>query len=422
MQMTALWLTLIGLLFTAVLIIFLPLFVGRKSLVTTGDSQQQNVTIFKDRLRELEYEKNQGNLDETTFLQLKSELEKSLLADVEHINTTIFTPVIVSSQHWLGVATLAFFVILISLAMYVDLGRSEDFGQYLTLQAKAAEEAKVAEKSRQKLVQLMGLLREKLKQNPQDAEKWFLLASSYAATGQYPQAAQTYQDALKNVPQTDTKYASLKGSYARMLFQMANEQVTPAVIQAVNETLAIDPQESSALILSGIQKYTQGDIPQAIVFWEKAKIKADENTLTGFIEPVIAQAQAQLTQMPPKSVTAQTGTAKIVVKIDVDTTLKNKVNPEQVVFVFARPVGGRMPLAAEKLQVKDLPKTIVLDDSKSPMPTAALSSVAEVDITARISLSGQPMPSTGDFFATAEKVKVSNNEKVIELLINQEMK
>lgn len=421
--MTALWLSIIGLLLTAVLIIFLPLFIGRKATATVSDQQQQNVTIFKDRLSELDQEKAQGNLSEATFLQLKTELEKSLLADVDGETATTFAPVSVTSKHWLIAASMAFLVVLVSLAMYVDLGRSEDYGKHLALKAQAEVEAKEVAKTQAKMLEIINLLKLKLNENPRDLEKWFLLANSYAAIGQYQQAGQTYLNAMQNVDKTTPKYASMKGSYAQMLFQAAGEQITPAVIQAMQEALAIDPLESSALILSGIQAYTQGDIKGSIVFWEKSKTKADENTITSFIEPVITQAQSQLAQAtPPASAgQAKVGKAKISINLDIDPALKAKVSPEQIVFVFARPVGGRMPLAAEKLQVKNLPANIVLDDSKSPMPTANLSSVAEVELTARVSLSGQPQPGKGDFFITVEKVKVDNPNSV-EMLINQEVK
>lgn len=421
--MTALWLAIIGLLVIAVIIIFLPLFLGRKATVTVSDQQQQNIAIFKDRLAELEQEKAQGNLDEANFLQLKTELEKSFLADVDGATSTTFAPVPATSKHWLIVSTLAFFVVLISLAMYVDLGRSEDYGKYLTLKAQAEVEAQTVQKTQQKVQQIIDLLKAKLKENPGDVEKWFLLANSYAAMGQYQQAAESYLDAMQHVDKTHPKYAAMKGSYSQMLFQQAGEQITPAVQQAMQEALTIDPLESSALILSGIQAYTQGDIKQAIAQWEKAKTKADENTISSFIEPVIAQAQAQLTQVAPQIPQGQAnvGKAKISIKLDIAPALKAKVSPEQTVFVFARPVGGKMPLAAEKLQVKNLPTTIILDDSKSPMPTANLSSVAEVELTARVSLSGQPQASKGDLFVTLEKVKV-NESKTVEMLINQEIK
>jgi cytochrome c-type biogenesis protein CcmH len=422
--MTALWLSLIALLLTAILIIFLPLFLGRKAAASVSDAQQQNIAIFQDRLAELEQEKNQGNTSEAVFLQLKTELEKSLLADVDTSQVTTFQPVAVTAQHWMVVAIMAMLVVTISLAMYVDLGRSDDFGKYLTLQAQAQVQMEEAKKNQAQLQKLMDVLKAKLKQQPQDIQKWFLLGNSYAAMGQYEQAAQVYREAMNYIDKTAPEYAQAKGSYAQMLFQAAGEKVTPAALQAMQEALAIDPLEPSALILAGINAYTLGDVPQAIAYWEKSKTKADENVITGFVDPVLAQARAQLAQMPAAAPQKQAsvGTAKITIQLAIAPELKAKVSPEQTVFVFARPVGGRMPLAAQKLQVKDLPTTIVLDDSKSPMPTANLSSVAEVDVTARVSLSGQPQASKGDLFVTREKVQVNNDGKVLEMLINQEQK
>jgi cytochrome c-type biogenesis protein CcmH len=388
--------------------------------VTVSDQQQQNIAIFKDRLSELEQEKNQGNTSEAVFLQLKAELEKSLLADVDGKIITTFTPVAITSKHWLISVTIAFFVVLVSLAMYADLGSSENYDKYLALQAQAKLDAQNAQKGRDQLIKLMDILKSKLQQSPNDLEKWQLLANSYAAMGQYQQAAATYLGAINHFDKSHPKYASLKGSYAQMLFQAAGERITPEAIQAMKEALAIDPLESSALILAGIDAYTLGDLKQAIVFWEKAKTKADENVIATFIEPVISQTQAQLAQAMPQmqQAPAKVGNAKITIKLDIDSALKAKVSPELSVFVFARPVGGKMPLAAEKLLVKDLPATIVLDDSKSPMPTANLSSVAEVEVTARVALSGQPKASKGDLFVTIERVKVDSG-KILEMMINK---
>jgi cytochrome c-type biogenesis protein CcmH len=77
-----------------------------------------------------------------------------------------------------------------------------------------------------------------------------------------------------------------------------------------------------------------------------------------------------------------------------------------------------MPLAAERIKVKDLPIRIVLDDTKAAMPTAKISSVETVEVTARISLSGQLMPQKGDLFATVKDIVVKDNP-ILALEINQ---
>ncbi len=416
--MNALWLSLSGLLGVALAIMYLPLLRQRQPL-TTVSHQQHAIAIFKDRLAELESETTQGTLAGEDFLLLKAELEKSLLADVDSLHPPTEKHSEVTLQHWLVVSGLAFFVILISLTMYVQLGRSEDFAQSLVLQAKAQQQAVEDQKAQAQLVKLVALLKTKIALHPTDVEKWQLLASSYAAMQQYPQAAQVYQAAMVAVGKQHPQYAALKGSLAQMLFQAADEHITPAVVQAMQEALAIDPLESSALLLKGIEAYTQGHIAQAIEAWQQAKHKANDNLIANFIDPIITQAQAQLAQLPPANTTVSQ--VNINITVSLDNRLKNKLNPEQTVFVFARAVGGKMPLAIEKLQVKDLPRTVVLDDSKAAMPTVKLSSVQAAQVTARVSLSGQAREASGDWFAPPIQVPVTKGGSTVNLLINQQV-
>ena len=109
----------------------------------------------------------------------------------------------------------------------------------------------------------------------------------------------------------------------------------------------------------------------------------------------------------------------ITVRIDLAAELKGKAQAEQTVFIFARPVGGRMPAAATRLQVKDLPAEITLTDAMSPMPTAKLSSFDEVEIIARVSGSGQPMAQPGDLFVTRSPVSVKGHTEPLDLIIDQ---
>jgi cytochrome c-type biogenesis protein CcmH len=77
-----------------------------------------------------------------------------------------------------------------------------------------------------------------------------------------------------------------------------------------------------------------------------------------------------------------------------------RLAPDAVVFVIARRPGGPpMPVAVEKFAAATLPQVITLDDADSPMPTLKLSQLPTVEITARVSASGDAMPRAGDFEA-----------------------
>ena len=105
--------------------------------------------------------------------------------------------------------------------------------------------------------------------------------------------------------------------------------------------------------------------------------------------------------------------------VSLDGAMQNDVREDDTVFVFARAASGpRMPLAAFKTTVSQLPLEVTLDDSMAMMPQMRLSGFDTVVVSARVSRSGQPMANPGDL--TSEAVTVSLNGAVaVELPINQ---
>lgn len=396
-----------------------------------ADTQRQrNIDIFKERLSELESEQSQGTIDASAFSALKLELKKSLLNDVALTTSPPDTRQLnIETGHWLMTGLMTLAVIIGSLSLYALLGRSDDYMRFQIMREQGLIATKTSPDSSKNtqgmdLNKAIAILKEKIQQDPNDVKKWFLLAKSYAATQQYTQAAETFLEIVKLTPKDSPDYAMIKGSYAQALYLAGNEQITPQIHTIIEEVLAIDPQESNALVLKGVEAFQSKQFKQAIATWELAKLKATPRLIEEFINPAIASAQTQLgIQAPAGDTDTATNTtgiaaAKIQVLVDLAPELKTKVNPEQVVFIFARPPDSKMPLAAERVTVKDLPATIVLDDSKAAMPTAKLSSVPTVDVTARISLSGQVTPQPGDLFVTQSEVRVDADES-IKLIINQ---
>ena len=74
-----------------------------------------------------------------------------------------------------------------------------------------------------------------------------------------------------------------------------------------------------------------------------------------------------------------------------------------------------MPLAALRIQVKDLPYRFTLDDSKSMSPSMPLSSSAQVIVGARISKSGDAIGQPGDLTGQVGPVAMGSQGLTLEI-------
>ncbi len=106
------------------------------------------------------------------------------------------------------------------------------------------------------------------------------------------------------------------------------------------------------------------------------------------------------------------------VTVTLNPAVAKKTAPDDVVFIFARAANGpRMPLAIVRKQVKDLPITVVLDDSQSMSPQMNLSSASKVIVVARVSKSGMASAQDGDLEGMS--APVAGDTKAISISIDK---
>lgn len=106
------------------------------------------------------------------------------------------------------------------------------------------------------------------------------------------------------------------------------------------------------------------------------------------------------------------------VTVSLSPALAGKAAPDDVVFIFARPVSGpRMPLAIVRKQVRDLPATVILDDSQGMNPQLKLSGAAEVIVVARVTKSGMADARDGDLEGVS--APVASGTRAISLSIDK---
>jgi len=124
-------------------------------------------------------------------------------------------------------------------------------------------------------------------------------------------------------------------------------------------------------------------------------------------------AKAKSTTAPA---TAAAKDARLSGTIKLASALAARAAPEDTVFVLARPAqGSRMPLAAVRVKVKDLPLKFSFDDSMAMSAGAKLSDFAEVVVAARVSKSGNVVPERGDLEGVSKPVRPGTTGMSVEI-------
>ena len=116
--------------------------------------------------------------------------------------------------------------------------------------------------------------------------------------------------------------------------------------------------------------------------------------------------------VPPgsKPAEATSGTA-INVTVDVSDEVRGKFNAGDVIFVYAKAKQGpRMPLAAQRMTLAELPADVVLDDSMAMVEGMNLSAFEQLVVSARVTKSGSAIAQSGDYIGRMDvDSKVANS-------------
>ena len=415
--MSELWLGIALLTLVAVAFVLLPFLRAKKQTQQqdSEDRSEQNIEIFRERLSELEVEKSTGNLDETEFSTLKTELERNLLIDVgeaqEKQKQFYLTP-----QSIVTIVLLALLIPASSIWMYSQFGRAAD----LEISMQAPVDPFNGQEPT--LEQAIAQLELELQTQPDNPEGWFILSTTYMNQGRIPEAVEGLKKVLELLPPESPQYAGVMGQYAQALFFLNDNKLTAEVQAEIDKILAIDPQEITALGLLGVDAFDNEDYEAALNYWLKALRNAEGQSAESF-KSGVRSARARLIEQGkpvPEIPELDEETVALNVQVEIAPDLLSTVTPANDVFVFAREVGGRVPLAAVKLKVADLPMSIVLDDSKAMNPQMLLSSVSAVEIYARVSKSGGgPQAQPGDIYTSIGPVNVRGNSTPIILSMDK---
>lgn len=258
-------------------------------------------------------------------------------------------------------------------------------------------------------------LEAELERDPRQGEGWRLLARAYAASGRPADANDAFGRAIGLLPDDPDLLAEAAEARAIVAPQ---RRFDAEAVSMLEQAIALQPMHQRARWFLGIAQRQAGEHARAAATWEPLLAVVDPGTVGSLREQIdAARLDAGLDPLPEAVAQAPSGPG-ITVSVSLDPALAMRLPADGVVFVIARQVGGPpMPVAVERLPAAALPAVITLDDADSLMPTLKLSQLDQVEISARVSASGDATAARGDF--QAAPTVVQRGERVAAVLIDR---
>lgn len=376
-----------------------------QSIDAAGERREANLAIFRDQLNELERERDEGSLSVADFEQAKREVQRRLLEDVQPEEGADSKGAARPASRKTALALLVALPITAAIG-YALLGNPRALDPTQT-QARTPI-------SPEQMEGMVGKLAEKLKQNPDDANGWVMLARSYKALGRFAEAAEAYSHADTVV----NKDATLLADYAEVLAQTAQGNLLGKPGELIERALKLDPNEPQALLLAGAAASDRSDFAAAATHWARLLTQIEPGTEEAeALEGAVAKAR-ELAARPPRNEQPAASGPSISGKVTISPQLAAQLKPDDQLFVFARAEDGqRMPLAATRAKAGDLPLAFRLDDSMALPGGRKLSEFKTVSVEARIAKAGKAQSSSGDLFGSVSGVKPG--KQGLQLMIDQ---
>jgi len=287
-------------------------------------------------------------------------------------------------------------------------------------------------------------LRSRLAENPDDLDGWMLLARTLRATQQFPAAMEALEAAGRLSPDNPFIMVDIVETH---IYMSPGGQITPEMTATLQRALEMQPDLQKALWLLGIAASQAGDDAFAISYWEtlleqvepgsnvaksvQAQVDAAKARMGMAVEeqPGAAPAMAAATaNTAPAAAAVETPAAPpsdgswpgVRLTVKAGEAAQGSIPTGGVLYVVIRSPGVAMgpPIGVRRVIGPQLPLEMMITDQDSMIKERQISAETEVQFQARISLTGSPGASPGDWQSKPVVVKLESADSV-ELVIDQ---
>jgi cytochrome c-type biogenesis protein CcmH len=396
-----------------------------KAHIAEDERLQTNVAVFKEHMRELDASLAEGRVTREEYALLKLEHERRLLDDDAGLaksssnNKTLPAVVVLFAT--------AVFLIGGAFYFYQHTGSAVDVEIQKMQQAKNRQDMnnlmQGREPDRERSHELVAALEQRLAQRPDNTQYWFMLARSAMETNDFSRAVTAYRSILELEATSGMVMAEL----AQALFLQNNNRINPEIAALAGSALTIEPENTTALGLAGIDAYERAAYDEAVNFWQRAvdglgPQSPGRKALEGGIERARQEAAKSGQTVAARSSAPAAAVDGPSLEVSVEVADKVDAAKDLTVFVYARAwQGAKIPLAIQRVSLASLPAKITLDESMAMAPTATLSQATQVELVARISQDGSAISRAGDWQGSIGPIDLSDIPSDIRIIIDQKL-
>lgn len=367
------------------------------------DSVTRSISIHRQRLAELEAQYSDGSLTDAEYQSFRLEEEKALLADSSHQSAIAGGD---SRLSWFWTPVLTVFVIALAMFTYSQIGSEKAVKVHQQFQQLSAGEEIQPEALDQALNDYQSLL----ESQPEDIEGWFQLARMQMDLQQYESAYSSFSRVLSELRKLEHNAddeATILAYMGQIQFSLGSLEQALAHFE---ESLQFG-KSNTALGLAGRVAYELAQYEKSIDYWTQLK-NANPNSDTQIIDGFIEQSISALSE---QGIVYDAG-QQIMVQVELPAAWQG-LTSEAVLFVYARPVGQRMPLVAKRVPITAQQMSVILSERDS-MSGAGFSGLESIEVTARVSLTGIANQQPGDWVGEVIEVDLSG-ANAIQLVVSQ---
>jgi cytochrome c-type biogenesis protein CcmH len=397
--MIALYAGLAGLLFVAVGML---LFLLRRNRATGTDVKKHSQSqrdFYRQRQRELQTDFQAGLIDQNQLADLERELDRQLVSESDDSSATASN----ISHRGLIIGVLIVIPIL-AMTLYEHLAYRQDFALQ-ELQREIVGNGM----NETRWQHYQDLVADILDQRPESGEHLVMMATLFRQQGDFAGALPYYQRLEALYPND----ADVLGQLAQARFLVNKRQLDDTTRSLLERALAVNPRQSTALGVLGINAFAQSQYSEALRYWQPllsvlSPNSAEAEVITGGV------AEAKRRAMAAGELRG------ISIAVSLDANLGSL--PAGVLFVVAKSRDGNpMPVAALRIPLAEQswPITITLSDVDVIRSGKTLTDFSELDLSAHISRAGTAISRQGDWYAEKLTVDTSKEDAEFALKIDK---